>query len=688
MAINVTSLGSSTSQITLSGIGSTFADLISAIDNAILGSNPVRETGWTLYDTVNPANTQVTKVYRSPNIDGLTYKYLILRIHKLVQEINVSTCESWNLTTKTPVNEAFTYYSCAPIHFNLSACDLLIVTHKRFCVVHSYILSEPDLWAGVFEMEREDVNDTAANNFPCWGVMNSVLFTLGAATIGGIGRPLGGTDFPLICMPRTRSGETGVNAAKNFAADYGIVSYPNWLHNTGSAFTQYLGNGGNKFSANAWDITSKMAFPIKPLFNYAGNYVANYGTVCGLKFISPVGNNMSSIKVSANENGNYGAGATDKDHWVLNTHHKPIAAYDLSSITNLVTNTYILPSGARPTDMISTGGFYYFITSFGVSKWNAITNVETVLVSDTTLVDIVYDGEFYVYVGSTANTNTVRRIDIRTDAISAVDISGGAAALAVTDTFVVVSNPPVALNPNVRKIPVNNFSTANVSAAIPIVTGDATNTCVISDMVVDKNGTVFGFCRYTLGAAARIAMFYPDTNAVGIIVLSVALLGIYGGLLLLDENTLLVQYGTTTGTAATQQVRVNGLSSLTLQSPVSPTPTATAVVAGGAAVVTTLSQPITLTKIQGVIHALHRTGAAGGGLQTLSLGGNSAGDLATAFSATGASTVLVPSTTNQFIAYDGSRVIAPTANGFKVYGNLNSQFVASNVTLAQAVIPA
>src|ERR1700757_2539982 len=98
MTITTTSLGTNTTQITLSGETSP-TNFITALDTAI------KNGGWSQYDVSNPYN----RIYSCLNADGTTYKLIGITIDPGTFKISTTTYELWNATTHISVNEAFTY---------------------------------------------------------------------------------------------------------------------------------------------------------------------------------------------------------------------------------------------------------------------------------------------------------------------------------------------------------------------------------------------------------------------------------------------------------------------------------------------------------------------------------------------------------------------------------------------------
>lgn len=436
-------------------------------------SSAIGWTGWTLYDTFPIAGDGdpsciTTQVFRALNKDGVSYKYAIFRWNLLLSEINITSCESWDKVTRTSTNETHTYFDSSPIPYKLNETKLVLLINPRWLVLQSIIFDEPSVWAGVFETAREDITDVATVSnpgLPCWGWISSTLWSLGAKSY--LEKPMGSSattnsDYTLISMPRTKSGATGFGAAKGWGADYGVAQYPNWLTTGASAaaFVSYLSNDtsvGNKFQANSWDTTKRLVLPIKPIHDYAANFVANYGTIFGLKVLAPIGPMMTKIKVNIDDDGNYtpvvtANNASTKIHWLLNTHHKASGGAVSSGAdsnswfqnTQLgITNISTAPYG-KPAMLVNVGSWCYALASTIASpnlvkilrislldqsttditpaangSYAFTTNLPANTGYPTQFFDIKYDGDQYVYV---THQTGVLRINVST---GTVDNRGG-----------------------------------------------------------------------------------------------------------------------------------------------------------------------------------------------------------------------------------------------------------------------
>lgn len=668
---------------------------------ASAGITPQASSGWTLLDSfwggqnnTNGTASQVyTQVFRSLNADGVTYSNIILRYDVQRQEINTSTCESWNATTHAATNEAYTYFDCAPLGFNLAACDMIIMVSPYWCVLHPYLNNEAGLWAGVFENAREDVNDTAENGYPCWGWMSSTLWLLGASHYTA--KPLqglGSNEYPLYSMPRTKQGYTGLSAAKCWSADYGAAMHPNWLTSSLQAFVVYLGNNANKFIANAWDATQRLVLPVKPISDYSASNIGNYGQIFGLKVLAPVGSNMNKLTVPVDSYGNASPTGTNRKHWLLNLHHKRDAGDNNSWFgQSTITADLIATVGSvRPELLISTGSAYYFITQSGgkIGKINAITKTATDIATAGSYTDIKYDGERYVYVTSSSTTGSLVRIDTATDTVVTIN-SVGFSALAINGDTVVCAPTSVSSSPIFYRF-VRQASTGTVNAITASTTATATSpalgeSVVIRDMCVDFEGNIWATSTVSTQANHRVIKIPAVTPFTPSLVSIATAAGIFVnvGLQVLDGTNIILwgavssssiyayQFNPRTSTLVTNS-SVSGVSALT---------------SGGR---------ITSAKIQGTLYAVCRNSAIANVTTTLQLGkvngSNQIGTPIVQPDQQGGSGIS-NATANAFIFWDGARVISNTDTGIKSFANVNGGAtlggnIYNTITCGQVAIPA
>lgn len=586
MPITTTTLGDNSVQVTAEGLTNTFSGLYAAIKSAITASGVwsvhdeflgtgsllgigtsftagsfiigetyvIQSAGTTNFTLIGAENNTVgtlfvatgigtgtgtarfteaqhgtvqTLVLKSLNLDAITYKYAIFRFNIVEGYIDTSTCESWNTTTHVATNEAWTFHDCASVGFKLDKTDILLFIHPRYIYVHSYIAGEPTKWSGVVELSRDDVMDTPQAGLPCWGWLSSTLW--------GIGSSWGSTplatsqEHTLICLPRAADGSVGINAAKSFASDYGISSYPNWL-NTGTSMppiNHVLGSVGGKFATNGWDTSKREMHPIKPIFKYASATPTPYGLAQGLKVLAPAGNNMGKIKALVDSNGNYSAQGVLKEHWLLNTHHKS-KNLDLSS-TSWFSQQWskidiFFATGETATGVAMVGGSYYVTTSNNrVIQVTLAGGIVQVYPTGKTLRGIKFDGEKYVYVGT---TDGLIRIDITNNSTLFKTVSNGCSSICITGEYIVASWGNDSITPTVHRL----LRRADFATTADLPTGtvatftqsrnlygdaDGNGICYFIDQnksTVTETGTVSVYRVSLAGAIANTTPFTAPSN--------------------------------------------------------------------------------------------------------------------------------------------------------------------------------
>lgn len=687
-----------------------------------VGSGAQASSGWTLYDAfwggINTdagiTSPEYTQVFRSLNKDGVTYKNLIVRYDTKQGTINTSTCEYWDtlanynnaattpasLTASTHVatNEAWTYFDSAPIGFNTTTTDLIIMVSPRWCILHSYLNNEPSSWAGVVETAREDIMDTAVANIPCWGWVSSTLWLLGATSVSA--RPLNTTEHTLICMPRTRQGYTSINAAKAWGADYGATFFPNWTNASSmAAFAYYLGNQQNKFISNAWDSTRRLTLPIKPISDYAAT-IANYGQIYGMKILSPVGVNMNKITIPVNSDGDAAVGGTDRSHWLLNLAHKTASTDNTAWFGNTNWTSEVIATGGRPEKVISTGAAYYVIITGGtkITRINATTKAITDIVSGGGYTDIKYDGERYIYVTSSTPTIALTRIDTADDTTivtansssisgAAVLSASGYSAVALNGNTVCCAFNVASNTPNLHRYN-RQAATGSVTAltltgtfntiTIPSLPGAETQ--IIRDLTADHEGNFWGAPFST--AIGNFRLIKVSNTGTPSILAPISFSTQFNNICfqILDGYNILVHAPVTSGAYQVGQFNPRtGLivGSVQVISSVAALNTATdmsSIKFGGALMTVPRNSVVANTF---VVNSLGKTVTTAIGAPVINIDQGTTQTLATA---------------NGFIATDSARIFLTTETGVKIFSNANGGTIAggnpaTSITLGQVAMP-
>ena len=696
MSITATYIGKSTVQITASGTTNTFSDLTNAVKDAILGTQPnaagassgitfaqstgvtaQTASGWTLHDSFT-SGIIFTQVFKSINADAVTYKYIILNWNTVMNEINVSCCEGWNATTHVAMNEVHTYNNCAPVNFQLDTCDILLMIHPHWLVVHSYLNNEPSLWAGVFEFAREDAADTGALGVPCFGWISSTLGLIGAGNYSAV--PCNGNDNTLICVPRTKSGSTGLAAAKSWAANYGATTHPTAATNVSHTMPYRLGNQVNSLIGNTWDSTKRFILPIKPIHKFTLASIENKGVIFGLKTLAPVGQNMNKEVINCDSDGNYSYSGTPTDHWMLNQHHKSTAS-NTSWIynTNLTSATYAMPQ--KPIDVAYIGKIYYVLTSANVVKLEVINAAATTLITGGTNYMIKYDGERYIYI-STANGLT--RIDTRDDSVSNLAITNGIKAFSINQTHIIGSQSTASAAPTITRVSRSTFTVDGTPQQTPTLA----DTVIHIDSCVDYAGYVY-FAAAFLGATGyQITRIHPTTSAISQInFFNPGVASPYSGaaLLTIDANYICFARSSDGGAGVTSFGAGSYLIDTKLFNINSVNGASTTIAACANS-----NYRQNLVKVGGTIVCATRGGAnavatppayvrSTDGVSSLPM---SQTNISQFFDAN-------TPTIDPFFTYDGARFITnDTSNRLKIWSGVNGIYTSAGVTLGQMAIPA
>jgi hypothetical protein len=748
MTINASYIGSSTVQITPSNLttsnASTYINLIDTVTDAIIGTQPgangttnttailagsittpgagaatgtlfnnnnsianiQTSSGWSLYDC-SQAGYTITQAFRALNADGVTYKYAILRWNLHLMEINMSSCESWVIGSGGS-NEVWTYFDCSPIGFKLDATDIIVNSNPRWLMINSFLNGEPSNWAMVVESAREDLTDTVANALPCWGWTSSVLQNLGAVAPTSLtGKPLAGTgsvstDYPLWCMPRVKNGSTSLNAAKGWAADYGVAQYPNTWSIAGtsiSSFITYLGNqsGASKFTANSWNTANRLVLPIKPLTDFNATYITNYGTLYGLKVLAPSGNHMNKISVPVDSTGNYSPAGTSKPHFLLNNYYGSGAGtteetswFNCSQwVTTQVSSPY------RMEYMVSTGTAWYMFntTQSNIYKFSAtLGSYSTIVLSGTpTITDLKFDGERYVYIGTSTG---IRQLDIRTDLVSAeITITNGVYAMVIGPSYIVTAPNATSATPVLtilqRPTPTNAIPFQIYTSTIGSFSGGTYTTASaygeavkMVDACIDHSGNMWFAPTVTTTASnfklLKISPTFGVTFSSGIAGTAIPA---NCALQVLDINNIILWQCVTSGSIYAYQFNPTTGLQISVSNTV------------GSTTALNTSVKATWIKYDGVITLVPKSSATNPVFARLSLGASvsltsnipSIGTPVVTTAQNGTSS-LTAASANQFLYTDGGRIIANNDTYLRVFTNVHGINVATNTTYGQMAI--
>lgn len=551
MAISATNLGTYTKRLALTGTN-TNAAFATAIKNAITGVSPAGTTGWEIYDEFTDG-VRITHVYRSLNEDGITYKNIIVRINTILGEINLSTCESWNNATHVATNEATCFANHCPIPFKTRLTDLLIFISPRYCAMMSVINNEISEWSGVFEMQREDANDTAAANYPCWGFISAPLWMLGANTYSE--RPFAGSYHTAICMPKTRNGHTAGNAAVNWSMDFGLMSIPPlWSPSGVGSVGYYLSSALNILTSTQWDTNAILALPVKPIHIHSTGVPSNYGKIFGMKVASPIANAkmLDKVPIKIDSEGDFYPTGTTNNHWVLPLSH---LRYELSNMVAAYRPRDINILGQSMIDLVSVGDFVYLITtSNNIFKIDTLSGaVYNYTQSFGTYTDIEYDGERYIYIGT--SSGLIKLDTWSSDSRETLSITNGVKSLSINHTHILTAPYNGTPTPVISRVDKNTFA---LDATLPTVTLTTFSESVtIKDIVCDGYGHFYLIATCATASNSKLVKI-TQAGVASYLTTSINNIALHVGLTLLDEKTLQVNQLTTTTNLRITYVNIAG----------------------------------------------------------------------------------------------------------------------------------
>lgn len=147
--------------------------------SSALTSDGSRLAGWTVWDASSGVGTVCV---RALNVDGTTYKYMVIAVDSNVLTFKVY--ESWNATTHVGTNmsvAAITAQSSA-----LSSGGTLYMSYSASCVIACTRINGvyTNSVFGILEHSRNEPWDTTALNIPPYGAINMMF---GSTANGGNG---------------------------------------------------------------------------------------------------------------------------------------------------------------------------------------------------------------------------------------------------------------------------------------------------------------------------------------------------------------------------------------------------------------------------------------------------------------------------------------------------------------------
>lgn len=501
------------------------ANELTGSNNVIAGVNTAITTlGWSLYDSIDQTtySPMVTRVYRVANADGNSFKFAILRYDTIKLRINLSTCESWNTSTKVPTNETWHSDGCFYHGYDLRNCFILVNATARHLLLQTYIMNEPGHWAGIFEAERVAGEDIAANTVPNFFYTNSLMF----GTPWGIDNTrTANTSQVMMAFPRTPDNQVDYFAASMYAPTTSRGMWPPYYPSGNTAnigmnsvFTiaatdlnnLHLGSWWLNIGAGAINVSSSATstpyggvwgwdsseIPISPVSVDAIRKHMPFGRVYDMNITRPLGGTLDTTYFTANTNGG----------WVDNTgSNTEFLLMPLNGgMENWYSNNYILATGNTTPPLVPNSGITVFwsnnanvvystLVPVGNNVWAAGNNgiwvwsqhagqnttANLIWFNSNGVLDIMFDGARSIY--GTTNIGLIQ-IDTETFATNTITATamtdqGGCAYLNMDNQFIYATNRTANTRPYCHMIyRANNTVAPNViqmaaSVALNVASG-------------------------------------------------------------------------------------------------------------------------------------------------------------------------------------------------------------------------
>lgn len=398
MSVTTTTYTTNSKKITISNETSS-TNFISALDTAITG------LGWSSYDTVATTlfNPITTRVYRALNYDGVTYKYCIIRIDTVKLIMHLSTCESWNTSTKTPTNETWQNAGVFQQGYDLVNSYVIVSATARHIVLWNFINNQPGLWTAVLEFERiasEDVNSINTTPYPCWAYTNSLMIGTPYCRITAAA-----PSQYMFSFPRLPDGKTGEAAAYSMAPVTNRGMFPPfYVQDTTITATDinalHLGSYSQNLSYG-FDVQKSLVSPI----SVDGISVSQpFGRAYNLGVCKSIGAAGDTVLANIDATGGWPSSTGSQVESLLlpmNGGYENQNGVTSGGITQIYANTNVIAGKC-----IAIGDNVWFAANDGIrtcsiSAGQGASSTQR-LINGLGIFDIVYDGKTTIY-GSAAN---------------------------------------------------------------------------------------------------------------------------------------------------------------------------------------------------------------------------------------------------------------------------------------------
>lgn len=301
-------------------------------NNVIAGVNTAITTlGWSLWDSIDQTSFSpiVTRVYRTLNADGVSYKYVILRFDTLKLRINLSCAEDFNVTSHIATNESWHSDGCFSHGYDLRYSTIFVNATARHLLLQTWIINEPGHWAGIFEAERVAGEDIASNTAPCFFYTNSLML---GTPFGIEGGRWSNTSMVMMAFPRTPDGQVGEYAASVYApttsrgmwppyypsgntanigmnsvfstanTDFNNLHLGSWWLNIGAGALAQTNSSSISVQGGTWGWDGS-EIPMSPVSIDAIRKHMPFGRVYDMGVVKPIGNQLDTTYFTANTTG-------------------------------------------------------------------------------------------------------------------------------------------------------------------------------------------------------------------------------------------------------------------------------------------------------------------------------------------------------------------------------------------------
>jgi hypothetical protein len=507
MAVTNTQFANNTYKVTIS-------NELTGSNNVIAGVNTAITTlGWTLYDAIDQTtySPMATRVYRAPNVDGVTYKYAILRFDTIRLKLNLSCAEDFNVTSHIATNESWHADGCFYHGYDLRNGFFIINATERHLLLQSYILNEPGHWAGIFETERIAAEDISSNTAPCFFYTNSLML----GTPWGIDNArFSNTSMVMMAFPRTpdglvneyaagvyapttsrgmwppyypsgNTGNVGMNSVFSTAnTDFNNLHLGSWWLNIGSGAINVNSSAAISTQGGTWGWDGS-EIPMSPISVDAIRKHMPFGRVYDMGITKPIGGQLDTTYFTANTNGGWPesyASGTSNTEFLLMPLNGGLEQYYSNNYASIgimpppatVANAGIKVSWSNNSNVVYStlapvGTNIWAAANNGIWVWNQVAGTNTtanlVWFNSNGVLDLMFDGKRSIY--ATTNTGLIQ-IDTETFAtntITSLSIldQGGCSYLNMDNEFIYAVNRTANTRPACYMIyRSNNTVAANV----------------------------------------------------------------------------------------------------------------------------------------------------------------------------------------------------------------------------------